>query len=74
MSGCSPSWSRHEHADAGRGVPYRRGWTGTVPQQLKQISSPNNSVIVVGRVFVENDSDLATAYYLAKQIHLAPPS
>jgi Protein of unknown function (DUF1254) len=38
---------------------------------MKQISSPNNAVLVVGRVFVENDNDLPTAYGLAKQIRLA---
>ncbi len=50
------------------------GWKGAVPQGMKQISSPNNSVLVVGRVFVENDSDLPTAYGLAKQIQLTPLS
>ena len=39
---------------------------------MTQISSPNNSVLVVGRVFVENDSDLSTAYDLSKQIQLTP--
>ncbi|MCX5971930.1 MAG: DUF1254 domain-containing protein [Coprothermobacterota bacterium] len=39
---------------------------------MTQISSPNNSVIVIGRVFVESDSDLPTAYGLAKQIQLMP--
>ncbi len=48
------------------------GWKGTVANAVTQISSPNNSVLVVGRVFVENDSDLPTAYALAKQIELAP--
>ena len=48
------------------------GWKGTVANGVTQISSPNNSVLVVGRVFVENDSDLPTAYALAKQIQLAP--
>ena len=48
------------------------GWKGAVPQGMKQVSSPNNSVLVVGRVFVENDSDLPTAYGLAKQIQLTP--
>ncbi len=48
------------------------GWKGTVPHGIAQISSPNNSVLVVGRVFVENDSDLPTAYGLAKQIQLTP--
>ena len=50
------------------------GWKGTVSQGMTQISSPNNSVLVVGRVFVESDSDLPTAYGLAKQIQLTPLS
>jgi len=41
---------------------------------MKQISSPNNSVLVLGRVLVESDSDLSTAYNLAKQIQLMPLS
>jgi hypothetical protein len=49
-----------------------RGWKGSVPRPMKQISSPNNSVLVIGRVFVENESDLPTAYNLAKQIQLTP--
>jgi hypothetical protein len=47
-------------------------WEGTVPQEMKQISSPNNSVLVIGRVLVESDSDLTTAYRLSKQIQLTP--
>jgi hypothetical protein len=50
------------------------GWKGSVPQGMKQISSPNNSVLVIGRVLVKSDSDLATAYDLAKQIQLTPLS
>ncbi len=52
----------------------RRVWNGQVPGGMKQISSPNRSVIVIGRVLVENDSDLSTAYGLAKQIQLTPSS
>ncbi len=48
------------------------GWKGQVPSGMARISSPKNSVLVVGRVFVENDSDLPTAYGLAKQIQLTP--
>ena len=48
------------------------GWQGAVPQGMTQIASPHNAVLVVGRVFVESDSDLATAYGLAKQIQLTP--
>jgi len=50
------------------------GWKGIVPQGMKQISSPNNSVLVLGRVFVASDSDLSTAYDLSKQIQLTPLS
>ena len=50
------------------------GWKGQVPQGLKQISSPNNSVLVFGRVLVYSDSDLPTAYDLSKQIQLTPLS
>lgn len=46
------------------------GWKRSVPQGMTQISSPNNSVLVLGRVLVESDSDLPTAYHLAKQIRL----
>jgi hypothetical protein len=49
-------------------------WSGQIPSGMKQISSPNRSVLVVGRVFVENDSDLPIAYGLAKQIQLTPLS
>ena len=48
------------------------GWKGTVPNGMTQISSPNDSALVIGRVFVESDSDLPIAYALAKQIQLAP--
>ena len=48
------------------------GWKGTVPQGMPQIASPNNAVLVVGRVFVESDSDLPTAYGLAQQMRLTP--
>jgi len=50
------------------------GWEGTVSHGMKQISSPNNSVLVLGRVFVESDSDLSTAYDLTKQIQITPLS
>ncbi len=49
-------------------------WKGQVPSGMKQISSPNNSVLVLGRVLVYSDSDLATAYALTKQIQLTPLS
>jgi hypothetical protein len=48
------------------------GWNGQVPGSMKQIASPNNSVLVLGRVLVYSDGDLATAYDLSKQIQLTP--
>ncbi len=50
------------------------GWRGQAPQGVKQISSPNNSVLLLGRVLVYGESDLATAYGLSKQIQLTPLS
>jgi hypothetical protein len=50
------------------------GWKGQVPSGMTQISSPNDSVLVIGRVLVYSDSDLPTAYNLAKQIQLTPLS
>ena len=50
------------------------GWKGAMPQGMTQISSPNNSVLVLGRTLVESDSDLPNAYALAKQIKLTPLS
>jgi hypothetical protein len=51
-----------------------RRWKGAVPQGMTPISSPNNSVLVIGRILVYSDSDLSTAYSLAKQIQLTPQS
>jgi hypothetical protein len=50
------------------------GWQGTVPPGMKQIFSPNNSVLVIGRILVYSDSDLSSAYDLSKQIQLTPLS
>ena len=49
------------------------GWSGSVPPGMKRIPSPDNRVLILGRVLVENDSDLSTAYSLSKQITLSPP-
>jgi hypothetical protein len=48
------------------------GWKGNETPGMTQIASPNNAVLVIGRVFVESDSDLPTAYGLAKQFQLTP--
>jgi hypothetical protein len=50
------------------------GWKGQLANGMKQVSSPNNSVLVAGRILVYSDSDLSTAYDLAKQIQIAPLS
>jgi hypothetical protein len=39
---------------------------------MTQISAPNSSALVIGRVFVESEGDLPAAYGLARQIQLAP--
>ena len=48
------------------------GWHGTASKGAKQLSSPNNQVLVIGRVLVESDADLSAAYALSKQIQLTP--
>jgi hypothetical protein len=48
------------------------GWRRVLPEGVTQISSPDNTVLIIGRVLVESDSDLATAYDLEKQIQLTP--
>ncbi|HEX6800488.1 MAG TPA: DUF1254 domain-containing protein [Ktedonobacterales bacterium] len=51
------------------------GWHGTVPAGVTgQIVAPNNTVLLIGRTLVASDSDLATAYGLAKQIQVTPLS
>jgi hypothetical protein len=47
------------------------GWEGTAPGGMTQISAPDNSVLVIGRVFVDGPPDQPTAYALLKQIRLA---
>ena len=47
-------------------------WKGVVPEGVTKIVSPNNSVLLIGRVLVEGDGDLSTAYNLAKQIQVVP--
>ncbi len=50
------------------------GWKGQVPVGMAHITSPNNSVFVLGRTLVYSDSDLPTAHSLATQIKLTPLS
>ena len=46
-------------------------WKGQVPTGTKPIPSPNNSILVIGRILVYGDNDLPTAYTLTKQIQVA---
>jgi hypothetical protein len=48
------------------------GWQGSVPQGIARISSPSDSVLVIGRVLVASDTDLPTADALTKQIQIVP--
>lgn len=48
------------------------GWRGNLPSGMTQIAFSDNSVLVIGRVLVYNDTDLATAYNLSEQIQLTP--
>jgi hypothetical protein len=66
--------TRTTGTQAGDYLITRPGWNGQVPSGMTQISSPNNAVLVFGRVLVESDSDLSTAYDLSKQIQLTPLS
>lgn len=45
-------------------------WHGQVPRSMRRIISPSDSVLVIGRILVYSDSDLPTAYALAKRIQL----
>ena len=47
-------------------------WQGAVPEGMTKVLSPSNSVLVIGRVLVEGDGDVLTAYDLAKQIQVVP--
>ncbi|MGH8254993.1 MAG: DUF1254 domain-containing protein [Steroidobacteraceae bacterium] len=46
------------------------GWKAAVPEGLPRISSPSNSVLVVGRVLVESLSDLPAAHALTRQLRI----
>jgi len=58
--------------DAGDFIISGPDWKGAVQRGVAQITSPNDSVAVIGRVFVADDGDLPIAYALARQIQLVP--
>jgi hypothetical protein len=45
-----------------------------VPAGVTQLKSPDNSVILFGRVLVQNSSDVSMAYNLSIQMKLTPLS
>ena len=61
-------------AQAGNYLISGPGWQGTVPSGVTQITSPDNTVFLIGRVLVENESDVSIVYNLSMQIHLTPLS
>jgi hypothetical protein len=62
--------SRTTGGQAGNFLISGPGWQGTVPNGVTQISSPDNSVLLIGRVLVQNASEVPVAYNLSTQIHL----
>jgi hypothetical protein len=66
--------TRATGTDAGAYLITGPGWTGAGPPGIAQISSPNNSVLVIGRVLVDGDADLPAVYALSTQIQLTPLS
>jgi hypothetical protein len=64
--------TRTTGSEAGDYLMSGPAWQGSVSQGMTQIAAPHKSVLVIGRVFVESDRDLPTAYGLAKQIQLTP--
>ena len=66
--------SRTTGTQAGNFIVSGPGWHGTVPNGVTQIASPDNEVFLIGRVLVQNDSDVSTAYALSEQIQLTPLS
>jgi hypothetical protein len=64
--------TRTTGTQAGDYVVIGPDWKGQVPSGMTSISSPNNSVLLIGRILVYNDSDLPTAYALTKQIQVVP--
>lgn len=47
-------------------------WKGSVPEGMKQISSPGNFILAIGRALVDHDGNIEPVYALAKQIQITP--
>jgi uncharacterized membrane protein len=66
--------TRTTGTEAGNYLISGPGWHGAVPNGVTQVTSPANTVFFIGRVLVQNSSDVSTAYSLSKQIVLTPLS
>jgi len=66
--------SRTTGGQAGTFLISGPGWQGTVPAGVTQLKSPDNSVILFGRVLVQNSSEVSMAYNLSIQMKLTPLS
>jgi hypothetical protein len=66
--------SRTTGGQAGNFLISGPGWSGTLPNGVSQITSPDNNVILFGRVLVQNASDVSVAYSLSSQMKLTPLS
>lgn len=64
--------TRTTGTQAGDYVVTGPGCKRQVPSGMTLIPSPDNSVLVIGRILVYSDSDLPTAYALTKQIQVVP--
>jgi hypothetical protein len=47
-------------------------WNGSLPNGLKEIKSPTNTVWIIGRILVKGESDLSNAQAIQKQFTLTP--
>lgn len=50
----------------------RRGWAGTVPAGMTRITVPAHSALVIGRVYVGDETDRPAAYALAQRLRVTP--
>ncbi len=66
--------SRTTGGQAGNFLISGPGSHGTVPNGVTQITSPDNKVLLIGRVLVQNASEVSVAYNLSTQMHLTPLS
>lgn len=48
------------------------GWAGRVPEGMARISAPVAGALVIGRVLVYDDGDIAAAHALSEQLRLSP--